>query len=102
MSTNKWHPFPDEEPPEGKKLLVTWIDNLGKNRVVTLGVWGDKEKGGLFHHPYDWLATPIAWMLCPEPYETPEPEDMHPDAITCRKYMEGDPETVKELEIFDA
>lgn len=27
--------------------------------------------------------------------------DMHPDAITARKYMEGDPETVKALHIFE-
>lgn len=28
-------------------------------------------------------------------------EDNHPDAITARKYAEGDPETVKKLGIFD-
>lgn len=27
--------------------------------------------------------------------------DMHPDAITARKYMAGDPETLKRLGIFD-
>lgn len=29
-----------------------------------------------------------------------EPLDMHPDAVTARKYMAGDPETVRALEIF--
>ena len=27
--------------------------------------------------------------------------DNHPDAVTARKYMSGDPETVKALHIFD-
>lgn len=43
----------------------------------------------------------IAWAEMPEPYKPPEPFDMHPDAITARKYAEGDPETVKALHIFD-
>lgn len=27
--------------------------------------------------------------------------DNHPDAVTARKYMAGDPETIKRLHIFD-
>lgn len=30
-----------------------------------------------------------------------EPYDNHPDAVTDRKYMSGDTETVKALHIFD-
>lgn len=30
-----------------------------------------------------------------------DPLDMHPDAVTARKYMAGDPQTVRALEIFD-
>lgn len=37
----------------------------------------------------------------PEPYCPKEPEDMHPDAVTARKYIAGDPETIKALSIFD-
>lgn len=42
----------------------------------------------------------IAWAEKPEPYQ-PEQEDNHPDALTAKKYVEGDPETVKALTIFD-
>ena len=31
----------------------------------------------------------------------PDEEDMHPDAVFARKYMAGDPETLKQAGIFD-
>ena len=34
-------------------------------------------------------------------HNPPKPIDNHPDAVTTRKYMAGDPETVKALRIFD-
>lgn len=64
-----WHKFPEETPPEGVQILVTW---KGENNSfeVTLGFWKfDKFTGGTFSHPYDWVATPIAWAELPEPYK---------------------------------
>lgn len=43
----------------------------------------------------------VAWAEKPDPYRPPEPIDNHPDAVTTRKYMENDPETIKRLGIFD-
>ena len=45
----------------------------------------------------------IAWaeINYPEPYRPPTPLDNHPDAVTARKYMQNDPETLKKLGIFD-
>lgn len=67
-----WHKFPEETPPEGVRILVTW---KGENNSfeVTLGFWKfDKFTGGTFSHPYDWVATPIAWAELPEPYKPEE------------------------------
>ena len=64
-----WHKFPEETPPEGVPILVTW---KGENDSfeVTSGVWKfNKFTGGTFSHPYDWVATPIAWAELPEPYK---------------------------------
>ena len=64
-----WHKFPEETPPEGVQILVTW---KGENNSfeVTLGFWKfDKFTGGTFSHPYDWVATPIAWAELPDPYK---------------------------------
>lgn len=64
-----WHKLPEETPPEGVQILVTW---KGENNSfeVTLGFWKfDKFTGGTFSHPYDWVATPIAWAELPEPYK---------------------------------
>ena len=44
------------------------------------------------------LPTPLD---APKPYAPPEPEDMHPDAVTARAYAAGDPETIKRLTIFE-
>lgn len=71
MSETKtvWHKFPEETPPEAIPILVTW---KGENDSleVTSGVWKfDKFTGGTFSHPYDWVATPIAWAELPEPYK---------------------------------
>ena len=64
-----WHKFPEETPPEGVRILVTWKGE-DNSFEVTPGVWKfDKFTGGTFSHPYDWLATPIAWAELPEPYK---------------------------------
>ena len=63
-----WHKFPEETPPEGVRLLVTW-EGESNTFAVTGGIWKfDKFTGGTFQHAYDWLATPIAWTELPEPY----------------------------------
>ena len=43
----------------------------------------------------------LAWAELPKPYKPPKPMDMHPDAVFARKYMAGDPETVKKAHLFD-
>ena len=57
------------------------------------------EDNCILNNGIDFIVT--AWAELPEPYNPEEPEDNHPDAITARKYAEGDPETVKALHIFD-
>ncbi len=81
------------------EVLLTLADGTVETDLFDAG------KGRFDYFSFDEV---IAWAYFPKPCRPPEkkpkpdPWDMHPDAITCRKYMEGDPETVKELEIFDA
>lgn len=64
-----WHKFPEETPPEGVPILVTWKGE-SDSFEVTSGVWKfNKFTGGTFSHPYDWVATPIAWAELPGPYK---------------------------------
>lgn len=96
MTHVDWHPYPEEKPLEKdtwKRFLVTIMLRDGPC-VVEEDTWfvDDFEEWGFFV---------IAWAKLPEPYRPPEPEDNHPDAVTARKYMSGDPETVKALSIFD-
>lgn len=99
MTHVDWHPYPDpEDIPCGCAYYVTAKKRDG-SRFSTLGIydsdldfWTDK---------FEYRLDVIAWAEVtdlPEPYE---PDDNHPDAITARKYMSGDPETVKALSIFD-
>lgn len=109
MSTVKWNPYPKEKPPMCGLYLVTRRNDESGEVAVDFGIYGvpslvligDKPRTEPDFSTYKGY-TLLAWAHLPEPYRPPEPEDMHPDAITNRKYMEGDPETVKELEIFDA
>lgn len=95
MTHVDWHPYPDEMPDSGKDYLVTVENRDGVRRIE------------IAHFMYltAWLGLGaeyvVAWAEQPEPYKEPELLDMHQDAITARKYMEGDPETVKALHIFD-
>lgn len=41
------------------------------------------------------------WQHIGKLEDEPPPLDNHPDAVTARLYMEGDPETVARLHIFD-
>lgn len=97
MTHVDWHPYPEETPQSGDNYLVTVIDQSDhKTRYVGTA---------LFLNVTGWNVSSryrvIAWAELPEPYKPEEPEDNHPDAITARKYAEGDPETVKALRIFD-
>lgn len=65
MSKAKWNPFPDEEPPKGKKLLVTEESAFSDGKFVSLKWWrsGSKE-----WFPDSWFATQTAWMQAPDPF----------------------------------
>lgn len=92
-----WHPFPKEKPKKDGEYLVTCV-GIGGEFVEKLW-WQKKLKN--FYNGISFWTNVIAWAELPKPYKQPKPLDMHPDAITARKYAEGDPETVKSLHIFD-
>ena len=97
MTHVDWHPYPEYKPKESGYYFYTFqIGTIGG--PVGLGFFD--EGIGEFEYNEDIV---IAWaeINYPEPYRPPEPDDNHPDAITARKYAEGDPETVKALHIFD-
>lgn len=97
MKDVDWKPYPENKPSdedEYQDFLITIFD--GSNTSVTIDQW---LSVGCWDRYLDFEV--IAWAEKPEPYKPQEPLDMHPDAITARKYAEGDPETVKALHIFD-
>lgn len=93
-----WNKYPENKPKLWTRKLVTFINDSGQKEVGfdSLIENGGKEVWGLPGFP----LKVIAWAEQPEPYKEPEPLDMHQDAVTARKYSEGDPETVKALNIF--
>lgn len=105
MTHVDWNPYPEEKPPKPKQIggefyLITLSPKINPPDPIGIGLWlGDTDP------LQNWKGLPdnyvIAWAEEPEPYKPQEPLDMHPDAITARKYAEGDPETVKALHIFD-
>ena len=100
MTHVDWHPFDYRKtathPTERRLYLVTLKFSSAEKMVSSLLYYKDKKR---FSAAYDGCI--IAWAELPEPYNPEEPEDNHPDAITARKYAEGDPDTVKALHIFD-
>lgn len=100
-----WHPYPDEKPESFLRNYLVTIEVLydkSTRTKVDIDTWSDSKEGGeweILNNGIDFIVT--AWAELPEPYNPEEPEDNHPDAITARKYAEGDPETVKALHIFD-
>lgn len=95
MTHVDWKLYPKDMPNSGESYLVTVEDEHGFRYVGT----------AVYMNLTGWLVDKrykvIAWAEKPEPYRPSEPEDNHPDAITARKYMKKDPETVKALHIFD-
>lgn len=99
MTHVEWHQYPKETPTKEMdevEFLLTFKASDGF-LYTSSGEWYEKNK------EWDTLYSDevIAWAEMPEPYCPKEPEDNHPDAVTARKYMSGDPETVKALSIFD-
>ena len=96
MTRVNWHPYPEEKPTKKDRYLINLDDGNGYQYITIATFYKDTfwESGVIDH-------IVIAWAELPEPYIPPQPEDNHPDAITARKYMSGDPETVKALSIFD-
>lgn len=97
MTLVDWHPYPDEKPTEQdayKDFLLT-VD-IGSGPFVTKDQWLPIG----YWDTYLYKEV-IAWAEMPEPYRPTNPLDMHQDAVTARKYSEGDPETVKALHIFE-
>ena len=90
------NPYPKTKPKKPGDYFVK-LENGYFNTYLNNNVSIDYFNGTEFS-TYDDV---IAWTEQPEPYRPPEYEDNHPDAITARKYMAGDPETVKALHIFD-
>ena len=100
MTQVEWHPYPKEKPSEEKQYLISFYVYKEKRSGVDIEFYDpDHDDWGIYD---DGVYTRVtAWAERPEPYKEPEPLDMHPDAITARKYALGDPETVKALHIFD-
>lgn len=89
MTKINWHSYPETKPKKDGTYLVTTLA-------------GDVDTDAFQLGDFDfYMSEVIAWAELPEPYKPEELEDNHPDAITARKYAEGDPETVKALRIFD-
>lgn len=95
-----WHPYPTERPGDhfefSKLLLVTCVHQKTGHAIVWT-MWSNV--GGGFSE--DDEVKVVAWAEMPAPYEPAEPEDKHPDAIIARKYAAGDPETLRQLGLFD-
>ena len=100
MTHVDWKPYPENKPKEEKQYLISFYVFTENRNGVDIDFYDPKHDvwdvygGGVY-------TRVTAWAEKPEPYKPPEPLDMHPDAITARKYAEGDPETVKALHIFD-
>ena len=91
----KWHKYPDEQPTKLRLYLVTY-KNKDHEPCIYIALYFNGWRTGDLSE----LKDVIAWAELPEPYAE-KVVDMHQDAITARKYKEGDPETVKALHIFD-
>lgn len=100
MTHVDWHPYPQEKPTEEKQYLISFYVCEEKWYGVDIDFYNPEHD--VWDVYDDGAYTRVtAWAERPEPYKPQEPLDMHPDAITARKYAEGDPETVKALHIFD-
>lgn len=96
---NAWKKYPDEKPSKKDRYLVTLDDGNGHQHISIATFYMDTfwENGAI-----DNIVT--AWQELPPPFVDPEkntPNYWHPDEITARKYVEGDPETLRRLGIFD-
>ena len=94
-----WRRYPATKPEAKGRYLVTLDDGNG-HQHITICAWNL----GIFwgYGPLDDLVT--AWQPLPEAFVDPEKADPnynHPDEITRRKYVAGDPETMRRLSIFD-
>lgn len=92
-----WRPYPGTIPC-GCVYYVTAKKRDG-SRFSTLGIYDPDF--GFWTDKFEYRLDVIAWAEVtdlPDPYE---PDDNHPDAVTARKYMQNDPETLKKLGIFD-
>lgn len=100
MTQVDWHPYPKEKPTEEKQYLISFYVYKEKRSGVDIEFYDpDHDDWGICD---DGVYTRVtAWAEPPEPYTPAKAEDNHPDAITARKYMSGDPETVKALHLFD-
>ncbi len=107
MTHVDWHPYPKEKPKDDGYYIVTINPFLNSYPVVS-DFWKSmtvcdedfsKTETVSFWERYGGQV--LAWAELPEPYCPKEPYDNHPDAVTARKYMSGDTETVKALHIFD-
>lgn len=77
MTHVDWH----KVPKDGQSLLVTYINEDGEIKVTE-----DTYFKGRFTYCQGELDCKVlAWAELPEPYQPPEPLDMHPDAIATKK-----------------
>lgn len=99
MTHVDWYPYPKEKPTEEKEYLVSFYNLAEKRSGVDLDFYvpesdcWDILDDGVYTRVY-------AWAEKPEPFEEKK-VDMHQDAITARKYLQGDPETLKIIHIFE-
>lgn len=64
MGLHKWHPFPDQEMPEGTHLVVRRVN--GQTYVDTLTIVPEPDSG---LPPSPAIASVTHWMPLPKPPE---------------------------------
>ena len=95
-----WHPYPETQPNFYEPVLIT-MERLDGSRFVAIDLLHlvpYLSVGKCWSYETDEQIV-VAWAELPEPY-TEKVVDMHQDAVIARKYLQGDPETLKILHIF--
>lgn len=100
--SEKNHRFNSDSPSMLKLLKLGYIEQFGDCWYCLSDHTCD-----LFDNRYERLKKLVSKDEASDPADSntqdqaTSSEDMHPDAVTARKYAEGDPETIRKLSVFD-